>query len=377
MNIDQLPDNPYLLLTPGPLSTTKAVKSVMLQDWCTWDQDYNDIVQGIRSRLTTLATASSGYTTVLMQGSGTFCVEAAITTAVPRDGKLLVLANGSYGLRMEKIAQAQGIDHIVLNSREMNTPDLNLLNNTLARDRAITHVAAVHCETTTGMLNPAKEIGQVVKKHGRIFILDAMSSFGGVPMDLADIGADFMISSANKCIQGVPGFGFVIAAEQVLEKTQGQARSLSLDIYDQWRTMEKGQGKWRFTSPTHVVLAFEKALDELEEEGGILARWERYASNNVLLIENMKTLGFTPLLPRSCQSPIITAFLNPEHEAFDFKQFYEQLKAQGFVIYPGKVTSMNTFRIGNIGDIHTPDIQNLVKAVENAMFWTGVRRNLM
>jgi len=369
MNTDQFPDNPYLLLTPGPLSTTKTVKSAMLQDWCTWDRDYNDIVQDIRSRLTDLATASSGYTTVLMQGSGTFCVEAAITTAVPRGGKLLILANGAYGLRMGKIARAQGIDHIVLDSGELNTPDLSRLDKTLARDRSITHVAAVHCETTTGMLNPAAEIGQIIKQHDRIFILDAMSSFGGVPVDLADIGADFMISSAGKCIQGVPGFGFVIAATKILAQTQGRARSLSLDLYDQWQTMEKKDGKWRFTSPTHVVRAFEKALDELAEEGGILARWERYASNNVLLIENMKTLGFTPLLPRACQSPIITAFLTPEHEAFNFERFHRQLKSQGFVIYPGKVTNMNTFRIGNIGDIHTQDIQDLTQAVERAMFW--------
>ena len=243
MNIDQLPDNPYLLLTPGPLSTTKTVKSVMLRDWCTWDRDYNDIVQDIRARLTALATASSGYTTVLMQGSGTFCVEAAITTAVPRDGKLLVLANGPYGLRMGKIARAQGIDHVVLDSGEMETPDLDLLDKTLSLDGFITHVAAVHCETTTGMLNPAKKIGDVVKKHGRIFILDAMSSFGGVPMDLADIGADFMISSANKCIQGVPGFGFVIAREKILELTQGQARSLSLDLIRPVADHGKGQGQ--------------------------------------------------------------------------------------------------------------------------------------
>ncbi len=341
----------------------------MLQDWCTWDHDYTDIVQNIRSRLTTLATASPEYTTVLMQGAGIFCVEAAITTAVPRDGKLLVLSNGPCGFHIKRIAQTQSIEHIVLDSGQMNTPDLNLLDKTLAMDRSITHVAAVHCEATTGILNPAGEIGQVVKNHGRIFILDAVSSFGGVPMDLSDIHVDFMICCSDKCIQGVPGFGFVIARKESLEQTQGRARSLSLDLYDQWQTMEKGQGKWRFTSPTHVVRAFEKALDELEEEGGILARWERYASNNVLLIENMKTLGFSPLLPRSCQSPIITAFLNPEYETFDFERFYELLKAQGFVIYPGKVTGMETFRIGNIGDVHTQDIQELTAAVEKAMFW--------
>ncbi len=371
MDENQLPDNPYLLLTPGPLSTTKTVKATMLRDWCTWDQDYNDIVQDIRHRLTAMATRSQGYTTVLMQGSGTFCVEAAITTAIPADGRLLILANGAYGLRMGKIADIQGLDYQILDSGELAQPDLHLLDDTLARDPAITHVAAVHCETTTGMLNPAKEIGQIVKKHGRIFILDAMSSFGGVPMDMEEMGADFLISSANKCIQGVPGFGFVIARQQILAQTRGRARALSLDLYDQWQTMEQGQGKWRFTSPTHVVRAFARALDELDEEGGVLARWERYASNNVLLIENMKALGFAPLLPRTCQSPVITAFINPDHPAFEFKRFYELLKEQRFVIYPGKVTALDTFRIGNIGDVHTRDIQDLTRAVEKAMFWTN------
>ena len=369
MDLQTLPDNPYLLLTPGPLSTTKSVKSVMLRDWCTWDDDYNTIVEQIRQKLVDLATDSTGYTAVLMQGSGTFSVEAALTTAIPGTGKLLVLANGAYGRRIALIAQRLGIDHKTVDSGDLEPPDLNLLNATLAADPAITHVAVVHCETTTGMLNPISAIGKIVHRHNRTYMVDAMSSFGGIPLDMADIHCDWLISSANKCIQGVPGFGFVIARTAALKKTKQNANSLSLDLYDQWQTMEKGKGKWRFTSPTHVVRSFARALDELDNEGGIEKRWERYKTLNAFLILEMKKRGFVPLLKSRYQSPIITAFLTPDHPDYDFSRFYRQLKAQGFVIYPGKVTQMDTFRIGNIGHIHMADMKQLVGAVSKAVYW--------
>jgi 2-aminoethylphosphonate-pyruvate transaminase len=363
MNTESIPDNPYLLLTPGPLSTTKTVKAAMLRDWCTWDDEYNAIVQQIRQRLIALAGADNDYTAVLMQGSGTFCVESVITTAVPRNGKLLVLANGAYGRRMARIAACCEIDVALLDSGELAPPDPDRLKTALKADSAITHVAMVHCETTTGMLNPLETIGRIVKAHGRLFIVDAMSSFGGIPMDVEKLGVDYLVSSANKCIQGVPGFGFVIAKEAVIERTQGRARSLSLDLYDQWRTMEAHHGKWRFTSPTHVVRAFFQALRELEAEGGITARHSRYRENQQILVDGMTRLGFQPLLDPALQSPIITAFLNPTLPGWRFKSFYEALKDCGFVIYPGKVTDHDTFRIGNIGDVGAQDMQRLMDAV--------------
>ncbi|WDP92694.1 MAG: 2-aminoethylphosphonate--pyruvate transaminase [Desulfobacter sp.] len=366
-----IPEKPYLLLTPGPLTTTASVKSVMLRDWCTWDREYNDIVENIRKKLVSLATDSPGYTAVPMQGSGTFSVEACIGTAVPKEGKLLVLANGAYGRRMAAIADRMGLAWAIQDAGDTAAPDLGALNRILEQDKQITHVAAVHCETTTGMLNPVRDIGRVVLKHGKSFIVDAMSSFGGIPMDMAEIGADYLVSSANKCIQGVPGFGFVIAREAALSRTRGNSRSLSLDLYDQWETMEKGKGKWRFTSPTHVVRAFAAALDELEQEGGVLRRWERYRTNQQILVTGMASLGFTPLLPGPYQSPIITAFYSPDHPEYEFYRFYNRLKEAGFVIYPGKVTELPTFRIGNIGDIFPKDIEGLVLAVESAMYWTS------
>ncbi|MFZ0133520.1 MAG: 2-aminoethylphosphonate--pyruvate transaminase [Desulfobacterales bacterium] len=370
MDITAMPDNPYLLLTPGPLSTTKTVKSVMLRDWCTWDDEYNTLVEQIRRRLVRLGSGTDDagdYTAVPMQGSGTFCVEAAVTTAMPPRGKLLVLANGAYGRRIAEIARRGGIACQVQDGGELSPPDLGRLEAALITDGAITHVAAVHCETATGMLNPVDAIGGIVKAHDRIFIVDAMSSFGGIPMDLKKMGADLLVSSANKCIQGVPGFGFVIARKDVLAETRGRARSLSLDLYDQWRTMEDQHGKWRFTSPTHVVRAFFQALCELEEEGGVGARFDRYRENHRVLVEGMRRLNFRPLLAAELQSPIITAFLSPARPEWRFKRFYDELKARGFVIYPGKVTDHDTFRIGNIGDVHAADMHRLIDAAADAL----------
>jgi 2-aminoethylphosphonate-pyruvate transaminase len=338
----------------------------MLRDWCTWDDEYKKHVQNIRAKLVQLATTAPGCTCVLMQGSGTFCVESVITTAVPDGGKLLVLANGAYGRRMALIAGRIGIDCRLLDSGDTALPDLGLLERTLSADSAVTHVAAVHCETTTGMLNPIEAIGQIVATHGKVYIVDAMSSFGGIPLDLEDCRADFLVSSANKCIQGVPGFGFVIARTEVLATTAGRARSLSLDLFDQWQTMENDKGKWRFTSPTHCVHAFATALEELNEEGGILARHRRFCENHRVLVEGMRALGFGTLLQLELQSPIITAFLSPGDPAWSFARFYRHLKQRGFVIYPGKLTEADTFRIGTIGHIEPADIGRLLEAVAGA-----------
>lgn len=363
------PRNPYLLLTPGPLTTTATVKAAMLRDWCTWDEDYNRLVEEIRRELTALATADPGYTSVLLQGSGTFGVEAVVTTAVADDGELLVVANGAYGRRIYEIARRGRIPCSLIDCGELAAPDPGHVAAELARRPGITHVALVHCETTTGMLNPAAAIGRVVKKAGRVFILDAMSSLGGIAFDAAALGADFLVSSANKCIQGVPGFCFVVARRSELEKTRGRARSLSLDLYAQWETMERQGGKWRFTSPTHVVRAFRQALVELKAEGGVAARHARYCENHRILVEGMEALGFRPLLPPSLRSPIITAFHRPEQERYEFSRFYRLLKEKGFVIYPGKVTELETFRIGHIGDVHPGDMNRLLRAVEESMFW--------
>ncbi len=356
-------DIPYLLLTPGPLTTTASVRNAMRVDYSTWDVDYNQRVVEIQNRLVQLASNTPGYTSILMQGSGTFAVEATIGSVIPPDGKLLVISNGAYGDRIAQIARRLKIALQELSYSETELPDLDQIRTTLKSDSAITHVAMVHCETTTGMMNPAAEVGKLVAEAGKDYILDAMSSFGGIPISMEEFHVDYLISSANKCIQGVPGFGFVIANQSKLEKTKGFARSLSLDLFDQWHEMEHKGGKWRYTSPTHVVCAFLQALKELEAEGGVSQRHARYLENQSTLVKAMQSLGLRTLLPREQQSPIITSFYYPESDLFSFNHFYDELKKRRYVIYPGKISQAETFRIGNIGNVIPADMQDLVKQI--------------
>lgn len=353
----------YKLLTPGPLTTTSTVKEEMLFDRCTWDQDYKNITQKIRSQLLELAAASEEeYTVVLMQGSGTFAVESVMTTAISTNDKALIITNGAYGKRVVQMAQ-----YIGLNFREYSVayneyPNDAELSCILKEDQEITHIVMVHCETTTGILNPIDMIAKLSKEYGKTLIIDAMSSFGGIEIDIPGLEIDYLISSANKCIQGVPGFGFVIAKLEKLKACEGNARSLSLDLFDQWKGMDK-EGKWRYTSPTHVVAAFSKAIDELVDEGGISARFTRYQSNNHLLRERLGKIGIHPYISAEKQSPIITTFLFPNNR-FSFDDFYTFVKERGYVIYPGKLTDVDTFRIGNIGEIYEQDIQQLCAIIE-------------
>lgn len=356
--------NQYKLLTPGPLTTTDAVKEVMLFDHCTWDDDYKKITQTIRRTLLELGHVTEPqYTTVLMQGSGTFGVESVLTSVVGKKDKLLIAANGAYGLRMAEICRHAGIDFVLYEQENWKIPEAAKVADLLAADSAITHVSMVHGETTSGILNDVEAVGQVVKKAGKTFIVDAMSTFGGVDIPVADWGIDFLVSSANKCIQGVPGFSFVLANRDKLAASAGQARSLSLDLYDQWKTMET-DGKWRFTSPTHVVLAFAKALEELKAEGGVPARQARYTQNQKLLAQRLSALGFTPYLDPQVQGPVITSFHYPQGAAFTFQQMYTYIKDRGYVLYPGKVMEADTFRVGNIGEIYPADVEALATILE-------------
>ncbi|MGX5834534.1 2-aminoethylphosphonate--pyruvate transaminase [Aeromonas piscicola] len=368
----------YLLLTPGPLSTTATVRAAMLQDSCTWDADYNlGVVEPIRRELVRLATGSeyeSDYSAVLLQGSGSYVVESVLGSAIGADECLLIINNGAYGARMGEMARCLGLRHHELDCGETTCPEPAAIEAMLVRHPEITHLAMVHCETTTGMLNPLEEVAELCQRCGIRFIVDAMSSFGGIPIDMGRLGIEFLISSANKCIQGVPGFGFVIARRAALMACAGRARSVSLDLHAQWQTMEQQGGKWRFTSPTHTVLAFAQALRELDEEGGIAARHQRYSDNQRTLVDGMAALGFAPLLPEQWQSPIITAFYSPAHPDYRFADFYQRLKAQGFVIYPGKVSQADCFRIGNIGDVTPERVRDLLAAMASACYWQGDAR---
>jgi 2-aminoethylphosphonate-pyruvate transaminase len=365
-------DIPYLLLTPGPLTTSRTVRRTMLRDLSTRDRDYKNTVQSVREGIVRLATTGQDYTAVLMQGSGTFAVEATLGSVIPPDGRILVVDNGAYGQRMAKIAKRLRVDCTIQTHLETEPVRLDEIRRTLQDDPTITHVAMVHCETTTGMLNPAVEVGHLCRDFGKIYILDAMSSFGGIPIRVEDLGVHYLISSANKCIQGVPGFGFVVAHRSSLEQTEGWARSFCLDLFDQWKTMERGEGDWRFTSPTHVILAFEQALQELSEEGGVTARHARYVDNHTRLVAGMGRIGFHTLLPGERQAPIITSFLYPMDSRFDFDTFFDKLKTRRFMIYPGKVTHADTFRIGNIGHVFPRDIDELIGNVSEVVEEMGI-----
>lgn len=373
-NINQIEKkNEYLLLTPGPLSTSSTIKRAMLGDWCTWDSEYTSIIQNIRSELVNLSGQNnSNYTSVLLQGSGTYCVEAAITTIIKKsESKVLILVNGEYGKRLVQIAQYAGLETVVLDFGEDKIFDLDQIKEAFNKNIDITHFLMVHCETTTGILNQLEECSEIIKNVANrpVFILDAMSSFGGIPIDMDKLGIDVLISSANKCIQGVPGFGFIILNKSLIYRCKDNSTTLSLDLYEQWETMENFNGKWRFTSPTHVVHAFYAALKELESEGGINYRFKRYSKNQQKLVSGLKELGIESFIPSEYHSPIITTFKYPESERFSFSKFYNELKKHGFVIYPGKLTSTETFRIGTIGHIFLEDIENLCKTINEIKFW--------
>ncbi|MCR2032628.1 2-aminoethylphosphonate--pyruvate transaminase [Anaerofustis stercorihominis] len=360
----------YKLLTPGPLTTTDSVKEQMLFDHCTWDEDYKKITRDITDKLLNLAKVNKdNYVCTLMQGSGTFGVESVLSSSIGENDKLLILSNGAYGERMADIAKHNRINYVIYTEDYNKRHNINKIKDILKNDKAITHVSIVHSETTSGILNDIEEIGKVVKEYNKIFIVDAMSSFGGIDIPVENYNIDFIISSANKCIQGVPGFSFIIAKKEEILKCKNKARSLSLDLYSQWETMNK-DGKWRFTSPTHTILAFNKALDELNEEGGVDKRYERYYNNNRLLIDKMKELGFDTYVDNKYQSPIITSFIYPKNANYTFEEMYDFIKQRGYAIYPGKIENINSFRIGNIGEIYKEDIIKLCAIIEE--FLKGV-----
>ena len=356
-----------VLFTPGPLTTSRTVKQAMLRDLGSRDFEFITLVKAIRRWLVELGSVNeTDYTAILLPGSGTYALEAVVSSTIPPAGKLLVAINGAYGRRLRKIANILKIATAVLEYPEDRPVMPEDVADILAHDPGITHVAVCHCETTSGILNPIKDIGAAVRKMGRTFFVDAMSSFGAIPIDLAECKIDYLVSSANKCIEGVPGFSFVLAKVETLQQTEGYARSLSLDLLGQYVGFETN-GQFRFTPPTHVVVAFHQALIELQHEGGVQARLARYQNNHSTLLHGMSELGFQTYLASEYQGPIITSFYYPEDPNFRFEEFYERLNAYHYVIYPGKVGKAACFRIGTIGRITSEDVQDLLAAIRRVL----------
>ena len=359
------------LLTPGPLTTSPEVKQAMLHDYGSRDQHFIEINRRVRERLVDLAGDRATHVCVPLQGSGTFVVEAMLGTFVPRAGKVLILINGAYGKRMAKMCAVMGRATAIQETPEDVPVDPEALDRALAADPDITHVAAVHCETTSGLLNPIRQIAEVTARHGCGLLIDAMSAFGAIALEAREVPFDAVVASSNKCLEGTPGMGFCIARTEAVLKTEGNAHSLSLDLYDQYVAMEKN-AQWRFTPPVHTIIAFSKALDEFEAEGGVEGRGGRYRDNCRILVDGMRALGFQTLLPDELQAPIIVTFHMPADSRFDFQVFYDRMRERGYVIYPGKLTVADSFRIGCIGRLGAEQIEGALRAVEEILSEMGV-----
>jgi len=372
----QKPEPPMLgepyLLTPGPLTTSYAVKQAMLRDWGSWDDEFRAVTAEMRALLLDLINdADNEFDCVPMQGSGTFSVEALLASFTPRDGKVLVLSNGAYGKRLVQTLQYLGRDHVVIDKGDYMPPRAQEVTAALIADPQITHVVVVHCETSSGILNPVGEISKAVYAQGRKLLIDSMSAFGAIPLDINEIRYEAMVSSANKCIEGVPGFGFIIARKSEFAAAKGRSHSLSLDIHAQWSHMNK-TGQWRFTPPTHVVVAFLEALHAHKAEGGVKGRGARYANNRDVMVAGMRDLGFETLLKDRWLSPIIVTFFCPASPAFEFEKFYELMKSRGFIIYPGKLTVADSFRVGCIGQMDADVMLQVVVAAKESLSDMGV-----
>ena len=359
-----------ILLTPGPLTTSLATKTAMLTDWGSWDASFNALTASICQDLLAIANGADSHVCVPLQGSGTFAVEAAIANLLPESGKLLILVNGAYGRRMVQIAQYLGRDYSVYETGDDTPPSADTLAMLLQDDPAITHVSLIHCETSTGILNPLADIATVVHAAGRRLIVDAMSSFGALPIDVAAQHIDAVIASSNKCLEGVPGMGFVIVKKDSLLASRGNSHSLALDLLAQYEYMQS-TGQWRFTPPTHVVAALRAALDQYQAEGGQRARLARYSANASLLQERLAAAGLKPFLPAELQAPIILTFHAPAHPDYQFKTFYAAVRDKGFVLYPGKLTTQETFRIGCIGAINHAEIEQACAAITTTIRQLG------
>jgi 2-aminoethylphosphonate-pyruvate transaminase len=367
----QTPDGDAWLLTPGPLTTSTPVKRAMLRDLGSRDQAFIALTQRVREGLSRVAGGTSAHACVPLQGSGTFAVEAMLGTLLPRTGALLNLVNGAYGRRVGRICALLGRRCVDIIGPEDTPIDPRRVDDALATDASITHVHLVHCETTSGILNPLPEIAESVARRGRALFVDAMSAFGALPVDMGMPAMHAIAASSNKCLEGVPGISFVIARSDAVAAAGGNSHSLSLDLHDQWQGLERN-GQWRFTPPVQCLLALDQALRELEAEGGPPGRLHRYRRNCALLREGMAAMGFRPFLDAAVQAPIIVTFRMPADPAFRFDALYDGLRRRGFVIYPGKLTGQDTFRIGCIGRIDETVIRGLLGAVRETLVEMGL-----
>jgi 2-aminoethylphosphonate-pyruvate transaminase len=344
----------------------------MGRDWGSWDAEFNAVTHTLCGDLVNIVHGGGSHVCVPLQGSGTFAVEAALGTLTPRGGRVLVPNNGAYCQRIVRILGYLGREAVALPFAENQPADPDAIDSALAADPTITHVAQVHCETTTGILNPLERIAAVVAARGRRLIVDAMSSFAAVAIDLRASPIEAVIAASGKCLEGVPGMGFVIVRRDSLEQAAGNSHSLALDLHDQWRYMDRTT-QWRFTPPTHVVAALRAAVDQFVAAGGQPARLARYRDNCGALVAGLRGLGLSTFLADDLQAPIIVTFHSPRDPAYHFGEFYRRVRERGYVLYPGKLTAVDTFRVGCIGAIDDKAIRAAVATIAGALAEMGVR----
>jgi 2-aminoethylphosphonate-pyruvate transaminase len=362
-----------ILLTPGPLTTSRRTKEAMLHDYGSREDNFIALTAKVRELLVKVIHGEGTHVCVPLQGSGTFVVEAMLGTLVPKDGHVLVPANGAYCQRIAQILRKLGRRVTVQDYTEATPVRADEVERALAADKSISHVAAVHCETSTGVLNPLEDIARAVAKHGRSLLVDAMSSLAAVEIDARETPFDALVAASGKCLEGPPGMGFALIRKSVLEKAAGNSPSLVLDLHDQWVQMEKTK-QWRFTPPTHVVAALAEALDQFFEEGGTAARGARYAKNCARLIDGMEALGLKSFLPRAIQAPVIVTFHAPDDPAYRFERLYDEARKRGFILYPGKLTKVETFRVGCIGHVDEDDVKRAIGAIQEVLEKMGVKQ---
>lgn len=353
-----------ILLTPGPLTTSTATKLAMVRDWGSRDAGFIELNRRVRQMLLQVINVEPTHGCVPLQGSGTFAVEAMLGTMVPKSGHVLVPLNGAYCRRIQRILSILGRKTTWIEYDERDPVRPADIDTALKKDASITHVALVHCETSTGVLNPLSEVAEVVARHRKSLLLDAMSSFAAVPIEGE---FDALVAASGKCLEGPPGMSFALIRKTSLERSAGNAHSLVLDLHDQWVNMEK-TAQWRFTPPTVIVAALHAALEQFVAEGGCAARGARYRRNCEVLIEGMTKLGFRLFLDPKHQAPVIVTFHAPSDPNYDFQRFYDRVREKGFVLYPGKLTQVDTLRVGCIGAIDEHAIRAAVHAIADTLF---------
>jgi 2-aminoethylphosphonate-pyruvate transaminase len=360
-----------ILLNPGPATTTDSVKQAMVvEDICPREKSFGKLLDTIKEDLVKVVHGGAEYIAALFTASGTGGLEAAITSAVPKGKKILIIDNGAYGARMVNIASTFGIEVIPYKLAYGDYPVVTHLEKLLIENRDVSHLAVVHHETTTGMLNPIQQICDLCTKHKVDVIVDCMSSYAGIPIDAKKWNAGYIISSSNKCIQGMPGMVFVIFKKQLLKELKNQKRSFYFDLYSQYVGFEK-TGQMQFTPPVQVAYALRQAIDEYFIEGEI-NRWNRYQENWNTLYAGLKNLGFEFLLPESYQSKILLAIIEPSHSNYNFDTMHDYLFQKGYTIYPGKGAKEATFRLSVLGDLHKKDIEGFLIELKNYLLKAGI-----